>query len=114
MVGLISSALGTVRSYAGSFAWGPLVSVAKSGILGLLRKIERGQLTIIEDDGTITVCGNAASGAHDDPITSLEVKRDTFWLRLALFADMGFAESYMLGETKCPDLTAFFRVGSSP
>lgn len=27
-----------------------------------------------------------------------------------IFADMGFAESYMLGEVSCPDITAFFKV----
>jgi cyclopropane-fatty-acyl-phospholipid synthase len=29
---------------------------------------------------------------------------------LFLFADMGFAESYMLGEFECSDLTSFFEV----
>jgi cyclopropane-fatty-acyl-phospholipid synthase len=33
-----------------------------------------------------------------------------FWVRLLLFADMGFAESYMLGEVACPDITAFFKL----
>jgi cyclopropane-fatty-acyl-phospholipid synthase len=31
-------------------------------------------------------------------------------VRLAAFADMGLAESYMLGEIACPDLTAFFKL----
>jgi cyclopropane-fatty-acyl-phospholipid synthase len=110
MAGLITSALDSVRNCAGSLAWGPLVNISKSSILSLLGNIQCGQLTVIEQDGTTTVCGNAAGGTRDDPITTLEVKRDAFWLRLALFADMGFAESYMLGEVKCPDLTAFFRV----
>lgn len=35
---------------------------------------------------------------------------DLFWVRLLLFADMGFAESYMLGEVSCTDLTAFFKL----
>ncbi|GME50006.1 Cyclopropane-fatty-acyl-phospholipid/mycolic acid synthase [Neofusicoccum parvum] len=29
---------------------------------------------------------------------------------MMLFADMGFAESYMLGEVSCPNLTAFFEL----
>ena len=111
MAGLVASVVDSVRSYAGSFAWAPLVRLSRSTILGLMSSIERGQLTINEMDGTVTVCGNAANGSIDDPITTLEVKRDTFWLRLALFADMGLAESYMLGEVKCSDLTSFFRVG---
>ncbi|KAJ6440213.1 L-aminoadipate-semialdehyde dehydrogenase [Purpureocillium lavendulum] len=32
------------------------------------------------------------------------------WLRLFLFADIGFAEAYMLGDVECNDLTAFFRM----
>lgn len=110
MVGLIASALDSVRSYAGSFAWGPLVSFSRSSILGLLSNIEIGQITVTEKDGTVTVCGKPPKKGDPVPITSLEVMRETFWLRLALFADMGFAESYMLGEVKCPDLTSFFRV----
>jgi len=40
----------------------------------------------------------------------LVVKREAFWVRLFLFADMGFAESYMLGDFECSDLTGFFEV----
>lgn len=40
----------------------------------------------------------------------LTVRKESFWVRLALFADMGFAEAYMLGEVKCNDLTGFFEV----
>lgn len=31
-------------------------------------------------------------------------------MRLLLFADMGFAESYMLSEISCSDLTSFFKI----
>lgn len=44
------------------------------------------------------------------PHTELRVLNDLFWVRLLLFADMGFAESYMLGEVSCSDLTAFFKL----
>lgn len=40
----------------------------------------------------------------------LVVKKEAFWVRLFLFADMGFAEAYMLGEVECADLTGFFSV----
>jgi cyclopropane-fatty-acyl-phospholipid synthase len=42
----------------------------------------------------------------------LVIKREAFWVRLLLFADMGFAESYMLGDFECSDLTGFFEVGN--
>lgn len=44
------------------------------------------------------------------PRVSLVVKKSSFWMRLVLFADMGFAEAFMLGEVECSDLTAFFEV----
>jgi cyclopropane-fatty-acyl-phospholipid synthase len=54
--------------------------------------------------------GPAERTAATPPRVELIVKTDAFWMRLFLFADMGFAESYMLGEFECRDLTAFFQV----
>ncbi|KAK3398828.1 Mycolic acid cyclopropane synthetase-domain-containing protein, partial [Sordaria brevicollis] len=48
--------------------------------------------------------------ATDIPGVELVVTDDAFWVRLCLFADMGFAESYMLGEVECEDLTGFFHM----
>jgi cyclopropane-fatty-acyl-phospholipid synthase len=110
MTGILLSTLDAVRSYTGSFAWGPLIQVSRSAIFSLLKSIEYGQLIVRDTDGTTTVCGRTPKKGEDAPVTTLEVARETFWLRLALFADMGFAESYMLGEVACPDLTSFFRI----
>lgn len=95
----------------------PLPSVSRRAILSLLRNIQVGSLTIQDTDGTVTTCGSPRrvdsqdsktvySAAH----TELLVLNDMFWVRLLLFADMGFAESYMLGEVACPDITAFFKL----
>lgn len=51
-------------------------------------------------------------GIHEGEKVRLVVKKDTFWVRLFLFADMGFAESFMLGEVECVELTAFFKVST--
>lgn len=110
MTGVLLSTIDAVRSYTGSFAWGPLIQLSRSAVLSLLKSIECGQLTVRDTDGTTTVCGKLSKNGDDAPVTRLEVVRETFWLRLALFADMGFAESYMLGEVACPDLTSFFRI----
>jgi cyclopropane-fatty-acyl-phospholipid synthase len=40
----------------------------------------------------------------------LRVKKESFWLRLVLGSDLGFAESYMMAEVETPDLGAFFKV----
>ncbi|MBE7181521.1 MAG: class I SAM-dependent methyltransferase [Terriglobus roseus] len=95
-------------SYAGSFAWPPLVNSTRHLCIGLLKNIRIGRLEIEDYDGRAEVCGTAVTA--DVPHTLLRVHNDTFWIRLALFADMGFAESYMLGEVSCSDLTAFFKL----
>ncbi|KAI7156051.1 cyclopropane-fatty-acyl-phospholipid synthase [Hortaea werneckii] len=108
-----------LATYAGSYAWPPLLSFSRAAILNLLKQIQVGSLQITDTDGTLTVCGSPrrASAAteteksvYTTPHAELRVLNDLFWVRLAIFADMGFAESYMLGEVECPDLTAFFKV----
>ena len=88
MTGLVTFALDTLRSYAGSVAWDPLVQASRSSILALLRTIEVGQLNILEKDGREVVCGNATLSRSEVPVARLKVLKDAFWLRLALFADM--------------------------
>lgn len=106
-----------LATHVGSYAWPPLVSVSRGAILALLKNIQIGSLRITDIDGTLTVCGSPRRAEQDGektvytvPHTELRVLSDLFWVRLLLFADMGFAESYMLGEIACPDLTAFFKL----
>lgn len=103
----IVSRFNALRSYAGSLAWGPLVQLSRSLTLSLLQRIQTGQLTIIDTDGQAYHCGIVLPST---PSTTLHVHNDLFWVRLLLFADMGFAESYMLSEISCGDLTAFFKL----
>ncbi|OAA68325.1 cyclopropane-fatty-acyl-phospholipid synthase [Niveomyces insectorum RCEF 264] len=59
---------------------------------------------------------NSTNGYHrpstnrSPPRVQLVVRSDAFWMRVFLFADMGFAEAYMLGEVECADLTSFFQL----
>ncbi|KAK8105039.1 hypothetical protein PG999_008398 [Apiospora kogelbergensis] len=114
----------------GSSTWGPALAVAKPAIVSVLSKIEVGTLLLVDQPaGTRLVFGQklgagpktaevpsgqapAAVVRKADTIPRVEVvvKDDAFWMRLFLFADMGFAESYMLGEFDCADLTAFFQL----
>ena len=89
MAGLLTSALDTVRGYAGSIAWDPLVSRSRTAVLTLFRRLDVGLLMVREKDGTDTVCGRSSSpdGAMG-PYTTLTIRREAFWIRLALFADM--------------------------
>lgn len=56
-----------------------------------------------------TTNGNDASHSPS-PQVKLRILKEAFWVRVFLFADMGFAEACMLGEVECDDLTGFFKV----
>ncbi|EPQ29570.1 uncharacterized protein PFL1_02789 [Pseudozyma flocculosa PF-1] len=51
-----------------------------------------------------------AAAKADAPHAVLIVKSDTFWIRMFLGADLGFAESFMTGEVDTPDLGACFEL----
>ena len=118
------------RETLGSLTWRPALSVAKPAIISVLSQIEIGTLLLTDEPaGKRHVFGqklgsakvedllsatNGVRKATTTPRVELVVKKDAFWMRLFLFADMGFAEAYMLGEVECADLTAFFRVSSWP
>ncbi|KAG6018291.1 hypothetical protein E4U43_005708 [Claviceps pusilla] len=114
-----------LRGTVGGWAWGPLVSVAKTTVLSTLANIETGTLLLVDEPGeTRHVFGQNLSGTVDDqapgepgtrradttPRVEIVVKRDSFWPRLLLFADIGFSEAYMLGDFHCQDLTSFFQL----
>lgn len=114
-----------VRGAVGSLTWEPALAIVKPAILGVFARIERGTLLLVDEPtGTRHVFGQKLGGKYDCltnglhitrradaiPRVELVVKGDAFWMRLFLFADMGFAEAFMLGEVECEDLTAFFQV----
>lgn len=116
-----------VRGAVGSLTWGPALSVAKPAIFSVFSKIERGTLLLVDEPAESRhVFGQKLGAKYNENLTNgdhhvprradavprveLVVKSDAFWMRLFLFADMGFAEAYMLGEIECKDLTAFFQV----
>ncbi|KAL9104064.1 MAG: hypothetical protein Q9163_000961 [Psora crenata] len=101
--------LDSMRHYVEGLTWAPYVQLSRTKVLALLQRMEIGRLVVTDCDGTVTICGDAAAGAEWSR-TELTVLKEAFWVRILLFADMGFAESFMLGEFSCPDLTSFFRL----
>lgn len=73
--------------YAGSKAWGPLLSFSRSAILSVLQNITDGRLNVVDVDGKETLCGTQSSDP-DALEASIVVHKDLFWVRLLLFADM--------------------------
>ena len=84
---IVSRTFDSLRSYVGSITWGPLVELSRSTLLGLLSRIEVGQLVLRDSDGTVTICGQPGikEASHR---TELRVSKEAFWVRVVLFADM--------------------------
>lgn len=83
-----------------------LLSLSKRLVLGSLSSSTTwGSLEIEAPDGTTTEIGHHSSKA---PVPVIHVHNELFWLRVLLFGDMGFAQSYMLQEFSTSDLTAIF------
>lgn len=92
-----------ILSQVTAYTWPPLVDLARRAILSRLSRINFGQLVITDSTTNIvTVCGalepeggkeldvKSAGGNNTAraPRAELRIQRDTFWLRLLLFADM--------------------------
>lgn len=75
-------------------------------VLGSLSNTWSGSLLIEMPDGEHAVFGQDLSSGVQ-PVT-IKVHNEFFWTRVLLFGDIGFAQSYMLQEISCPDLTAVF------
>lgn len=78
-----------------SYARPPLIALSRSIILSLFNQIKIGRLVLIDSNGTVTICGQMKLGAtggersvYSVPQVELRVHKDTFWLRMLLFADM--------------------------
>ncbi|KAF7326710.1 CFS1-like protein [Mycena sanguinolenta] len=67
--------------------------IARNNILSVLNEITVGRFTVATDSGTITF-----GVAEDDLRATLRVKSEAFWMRVALFTDLGLAEAFMFGR----------------
>lgn len=118
-----------LRSNLWGLTWNPTLRVAKSSILSVLSQIQLGTLLLVdESDQTSYVFGQRDTPTSEItamrarprnridnvPPVEIVIKKAEFWMRLFLFADMGFAEAYMLKDFECQDLTSFFQVTSRP
>lgn len=110
-----------VRGAIGSISWGPATSFAKQQVNGMFERLDTGTLTVIDHvTGEKRTYGQPMMESNDPaegdakiragPKANLVVYKETFWVRVMLFADMGFAESFMLGEVGTDDLAGFFQL----
>ncbi|KAJ3544748.1 hypothetical protein NM688_g5705 [Phlebia brevispora] len=110
----VSHVYSVVRSLDSLWSWAGehLISLsfgsglAKAGVLRALSGIVHGKLTVETADGDVYEFGDARSPRN----ITLRVRNDAFWRRLLLFNDLGFAESYMIGEIDCDDMSALLQL----
>jgi hypothetical protein len=91
---LISSFV-ALRDAAVNVSWIPLVNGARYMCLSVLSKIQVGQIEIRDADGSITLIGEEGESLSGSRCV-LNVHKDTFWLRLALYADMVSCDTIFL------------------
>ncbi|RFU73985.1 cyclopropane-fatty-acyl-phospholipid synthase [Trichoderma arundinaceum] len=99
--------------------------MAKSSVLSVLSQIKIGSLFLIDEPSqgkhvfgqkcikepeSVVADGQPRRRVDSIPQAELVIKKEEFWMRLFLFADMGFAEAYMLKDFECQDLTSFFQL----
>ncbi|KAH7360355.1 Mycolic acid cyclopropane synthetase-domain-containing protein [Rhexocercosporidium sp. MPI-PUGE-AT-0058] len=119
MVAAVLTTLDALKKRFVDCSWPPAVNLARNAVLRTFSGLEVGSLLIIDEpNGMKHIFGRGfaedreteAKKINNAPSAEIVVKRDTFWLRLFLYADVGFAEGYMLDDFECNDLTSFFRL----
>lgn len=80
-------------------------------VLGsVFNNISVGKLDIVTPNKRYTFPADYSGANHSDEHAEIRVIRSTFWIRLALMSDLGFAEAFMFGEADCDNLPNLFRV----
>lgn len=80
--------------------------VVRNGVMKHLRSLHSGVLEVTESSGSQTFGRDNSSGLAG----RLTVYSPDFFRRVAFGGSIGFAESYILGEWTCDDLTSVLRV----
>ena len=87
-MGTLSRTFDAARNYVGSITWEPLVNVSRAAVFRIFRSIEVGQMAIVDVDGVLARFGAEPGSENSEPSLSLKIKKEAFWVRLLLFADM--------------------------
>ncbi|KAG7008964.1 tuberculostearic acid methyltransferase [Physcia stellaris] len=82
-----------------------LSTIARYAIIQKLEKIRYGQLLLISPDEQ-----ELRFGSGSEYVAEMRIVSERFWTRVLLYADIGFAQSFMLGYMTTPDLTALIQL----
>ncbi|KAF5366586.1 hypothetical protein D9758_008938 [Tetrapyrgos nigripes] len=90
-------------------AWKPLQNICRAQVINVLKNIDIGSIVLTTTTSEALEFGNLTEG-HGDLRAKLTIKDDSFWVRVALFTDLGLAESFMVGEVESDDIYPLFKV----
>ncbi|KAF7290285.1 CFS1-like protein [Mycena indigotica] len=112
---LLDAAWSTFTETLSSTSLRALHPIARRNIEGLLANITVGKLTV----ATASESGSNADdhvvdfGQTDaEPLlhATLRVRSPSFWMRVALFTDLGLAEAFMFGDVDCDNISALIQI----
>ncbi|QRV86399.1 cyclopropane-fatty-acyl-phospholipid synthase [Ceratobasidium sp. AG-Ba] len=110
LVGLFDAALSRTMDAIASVSWTPLARLAESGVVALMQRITVGHLRVLTSSHIYNFPALEDGVTPEGPYAELRVVKDSFWIRLALMSDLGFAEAFMYGDVECDDLVTLFKV----
>jgi cyclopropane-fatty-acyl-phospholipid synthase len=80
----------------------------------MMSRITKGRLRIVTDSHVYIFPTPGSPADKQNPVPGLtaefRVLNPTFWIRLCMMSDLGFAEAYMYGDAECDDLSTLFKV----
>lgn len=83
----------------------------------MMSRITKGRLRVVTDSRVYIFPQPGSPADKQNPAPTLKaefrVLSPTFWIRLCIMGDLGFAEAYMYGDVECHDLPALFKVYDS-
>ncbi|KAG0145703.1 hypothetical protein CROQUDRAFT_133599 [Cronartium quercuum f. sp. fusiforme G11] len=98
---------------------GPLILLARTTIISLMEKISVGELRVLTKEAIYTFGKSSVreegllqtdTTNQVDLRSEIRVINDAFWIRMFILSDLGFAESYMVGDIEVSDLDSLFKM----
>lgn len=109
----------TLLSSLSTISFPPAIAASRMAIISMMSaSITWGQLRILTaDQGVFTFPvqkkGSEQMVVRPEDRADIRVIRNTFWFRLVVLADLGFAEAYMAGDCEVSDLVQVFKASHS-
>lgn len=113
LVSTLDSVWNTLRDTLIDVGSGPAAGLAQTAVLSHLSRMNHGHLRILTSEREYVFPvpdKNRPRNEHDNLRAEFKVLSGSFWIRLALMSDLGFAEAFMYGDVQCEDLVSVFQI----